>query len=301
MDGKEFLYLLRKTLGELADSSFLDNKTSYYYGHCAATAFVRRTHCLKNTQSITTVADQSDYTLNADFLEMYIKDDDLDYVIKYNDGTNNSFVKFKPYQEIVVGNNTTSQLIPSHFGILDDQTLDSQVTGTTTSAGASSLGQTTLTDTAADFSDVSAGDVVHNVTDGSDGIVISKTSSTVLKTALFGGTDNDWTNGDTYVVQPRGRMKIVLDPAPSTAAHTITVYYIQSPAPVYTDYGIYRFQQEYTLALVQYAAWLYKYKGKEPNTGDNWYKYWDAETRQAKASIDGTLKRTKFQVNFKKS
>ena len=52
-------------------------------------------------------------------------------------------------------------------------------TRTTTSAGAAVGGASTLTDTGGDFSDVSPGDIVHNTTDGSDGIVLSKTSSTV--------------------------------------------------------------------------------------------------------------------------
>lgn len=299
MDGKTLLYKLRQLLNEDSDSGFLDKRTSYDYLWEAAIEFVNRTACLKSTQSISTVVDQTGYTLNADFLSMYLKNDSNNLYIKYNNGSTDSFVTWKDYEDIIYGNNTSSQSVAGGFSIIDDSTLDSQVTGSATSAGALSGGQATLTDTAADFSDVSPGDIVHNTTDGSDGIVLSKTSSTVLVTALFGGTDNDWAVSDAYIIQPQGRLKLVLDGPPSTADHTITVYYTQRPAPVYSDYGVYRFPSQYSDAIVKYAAFLYKFKDREPNFGHTWYGIFDRQVRMATSALNKSFVRRGFTVNLK--
>ena len=232
MDGKELSYRLRQIINEDANSDFMDSKTSYQFLWEAARDFAAATGALKGSQSITTVASQQGYTLNADFGQLYLKDDDNEFVIKYSDGTTTTFLKWKLYEEIIYDNQTTAVVRPSYFTLIDDPVLDNQVTGSATSSGALANGEATLTDSAADFSDVSSGDIVHNTTDGSDGIVLSKTSSTVLVTALFGGTDNDWDSSDAYVIQPQGRVQLLLDPPPSTASHTITVYYKQTPPPV---------------------------------------------------------------------
>ena len=188
---------------------------------------------------------------------------------------------------------------PDHFTIIDDPVLDNQVTGTATGDGAASGGQCILTDTAADFSDVSAGDIVHNTTDGSDGVVLSKTSTTVLVTALFNGTADDWTSSDAYVIQPQGKLQLILDPPPSTGGHTLTVHYIQQPAPVYSDYGTFRFQSQYMDAIIKYAAFQYKYRDREPNYGDVYYMHWDRQVRMANHNLNRTLKRNKLTVNMK--
>ena len=79
--------------------------------------------CLRNEQSITTVAEQASYTLNANFLEMYLRDQDNDLYIKYNDGTTDYFLKFKDYEDIIYENQTSSVTIPDHFTIIDFYTL----------------------------------------------------------------------------------------------------------------------------------------------------------------------------------
>jgi len=300
MDGKSLLYDLRQILNEGSDSDWLDSRSSYTYLHLAAVEFVDRTESLRATQSITTVADQTGYTLNADFMRLYLRDQEHEYYIKYNDGSSNTFLKFEDYQKIILDDQTTSVSTPERFSIIDDSTLDSQVTGTATSTAASSGGQAILTDTAADFSDVSAGDVVHNTTDGSDGFVLSKTSSTVLVVALFGGTANDWTSSDAYVIQPQGRLKLVLDAPPSTAGHTVTVEYVQRPPIVASDYGAYRIQSHYQQALVQYAVFLYKYRDREANFGDSLFVFFDREVRRSASSLNKALGRQGFRVNWKK-
>lgn len=229
-----------------------------------------------------------------------MRDNGGNLFLKYSDGTNTFWLTWKDYEDIKRGDNTTSISIPSNFTIINVPTLSTQISSTTTSAGASSGGEATLTDTASDFSDVEAGDWVHNSSDSSDGMVLSKTSITALKTALFGGDNDDYTSGDAYVIQPQGRLRLVLDPPPSTASHTVTVEYIQKPAPVYSDYGVYRFQSQYTEALVKYAAWLYKYRDREPNFGDAWFQYWDRQTRRAVENLDTAFNRKGLKVNMKR-
>ena len=297
-DGKDLLRRIRQLLDEETDSGWLDDRTSYDYFYEAALELVDRTGCLKSSQTITTVVDQSEYSINPDFLRLYAKNDDNNFVIKYNDGSDDSFLELESYEDMFYDNNTTSVTVPSNFAILDDD-LPSQVTGTATSDGAASGGQCTLADTAADFTDVEAGAIVHNTSDGSSGVVLSKTDSTHLVTALFGGTNNDWSSSDVYVIQPNARYKLILDPPPSTAGHTITLPYVQKPAPVYSDYGIYRFPDQYTPALVKYTYWLYKYRNREPNYGDAMYKFWIAQTGRYAGSINAALRPRRIGVSFK--
>lgn len=296
MDGSTLLRRLRQLLGEDSDSGWLDNFTSYDFLYDAAIEFVDRTGCLHAEQEITTVAEQTDYDLEPDFLRLYMKNSSGNYYIKYNDGTNNFFPTWKDYEDMFYEDNTTSVTLPSKFTIIDTD-LPDQVTGTTTSAGASSGGECTLTDTAADFSDVEAGAIVHNTTDSSSGVVLSKTSTTALVTSLFGGTDNDWTSGDAYVIQPNARFKLILDPPPSTASHTVTVPYVQRPVPVYSNYGVYRFTNP--MVIVKYAAFLYKYRDKEPNFGDALYKFWQLETGKKAYSLNRGQRPTGFTINLK--
>lgn len=302
MDGVTALRSLRQLLSEASDSTFMDTKTSYEYLWQAAIEFTDRTSCLTNTQSISTVANQAAYSLDADYMKIYLKNSDNNYFLKYNDGSANSFINFKEKDSLIYQNSTGSTTVPSWFYIEDEPTLNTQITGTISAAGALSGGQVTLTDTsvATKFSNASAGDAVHNTTDSSAGYVISKTSATALVTALFDGTDNDWDLADAYVLQPQGRMRLVLSPPPSTASHTITFYYVQRPAPVFSNYGVYRFQPQHMRAIINYTAWLYKYRDREPNYGDKFYQIFELETRKSGANINKGLNRQGFKVNFLK-
>jgi len=298
-------YRVQLALDEETGADFLDEKTVYDYLNEGAMEVARQTNALATTQSITTVADQTGYTLNANYLHMYLRDAGGDFFIKYNDGTTDFFIKWCPYEKIIISNNTTSVSIPDRFGITDDPTLDSQASGTATSAGAinSNSGEATLTDSAADFSDVSAGDIVHNTTDSSSGVVISKTSSTVLVTALFpddpsASVDKDWDSSDAYVIQPQGRFRLVLDPPPSTAGHTITFYYIHKPSPVWSAFRTFRFPPHLNLATIKYASWLLKYRDREPDFGDRLFIMADNEMRRSKYIIDRSLNRNRIRVNM---
>jgi hypothetical protein len=306
MDGKELKYQVQMLLGEEFDSEFLDEKTLYSFINEAALIINRNVNALTSSQSITTVADQTDYTLNVDFLKPYLMDTSKRIVIKYSDGTTTYFLPMEEHIKIIYDNNTSSVSIPSVFAITDDRTLDTQVSGTASANGAldANSKEATLTDTGDPFGDVSAGDVVHNTTDSSSGIVLEKTDSNNLITAMFpddssATTDQDWDSSDAYIIQPQGRLKLVIDPPPSTAGHTITIDYVQKPVPVYANYRTFRFQPHINNAVVKYAAWLFKYSDREPNFGDKWFVLADNEMRRAKHGIDNAFNRKGIPLNLK--
>ena len=302
LDGKSLVRSLREQLNEGADAEWLNDRTSYEYLYDAAVELVKRTNCLTAEQSITTTDDGSSYTLNADFLKLYLKDSNNNFFVKLYDGTSYNFILWKEYEQIVYDNNTTVQNIPDSFTIVDDGTLDAQITGTANQEGDATGGECTLTDTssATKFADVSAGDAIHNTTDKSFGIVLSKTSDTSLKIALFDGDSNEVSYGDDYVIQPQGRSKLVFEPGTDTAGYTVTVYYVQRPAPVFSEYGIYRIPAYYKDMLVEYAAFKYKYRDREPGFGDTFFKYWDRRIRMASNDMNSKFARGGFTVSFKK-
>lgn len=302
MDGSTLTRELRQLLGETVAGTWLDSQTTYDYLYQAAVATSSRISFPTTYQSITTVADQADYYLNGDFLKLFRKDSGGRFFIKYYDGTNYSFINWKDYDEILLANQTDSVLIPSVFTIRGAPPL-TRLTGTVTAAGALSNGECTLTDSSAPFTNVYAGDIVHNTTDASSGIVISKISTSALVTCLFGGTDNDWDfNGtdDAYILNPQARFYLTFDPPPSTAGHTVTVYHVQKPTPVYSSYRSYPFPTGFSGALARYAAWLYKYRDSDPNFGDGWFKYWDTTVRQFGREMNQGLNRKGFSVSFMK-
>lgn len=293
MDGKELKRRLRELLNEDSDSEWLDTRTTFDFLYEAATELVNKTHCLKDTQEITTVVDQTDYNLSADFLKLYLKNTSGNLVVKWGD---DNFITWKDENDILYGNQTTSVSMPDSFAV-SNADVPSQITGTATSNGTATGGLCALADTGADFTNVEAGASIHNTTDGSTGVVTSKTSSTILNTALFGGTNDDWSTSDAYVIQPQGRFKLILDPPPE-GVETVTVYYIKKPAPVYSDYQVYGFVDQYATALIKYAFWLYKYRDKEANFGDAMYRYWDSAIRNAGYNTNQALNR-KMKVSFK--
>lgn len=303
MDGKTLLHDLRQLLQEDEGSLFLDTFTSYRFLNEAAEEFVRRTKICKATQSITTVADQAAYDLNADFIECYLRDRDNRLIVKINDGINNYFIPWIEYTDLIYDDRTATadaKAIPDAFSIIDKSTLDTRITGTASADGAVSGGQCTLTDTTGgDFTDVEAGDIVHNTTDGSRGIVLSKTSSTVLVTALFGGTNADWTNNDAYVIQPQQKWQIVFTPPTDVAAYTVTVYYVQRPGPVYSDYGMWRIPAQYMTGIVKYAAWLYKYREGAPNTGNAWFQAFENQIQKVLGVTTKLQTGNQMRVSFK--
>ena len=302
MDGLTLLTRLQNELQESDSSAFLDDRYSYELLWEAAQEFVFQTKCLTASTTLTTVADQTNYTLPADFLELFLRNSDGEYFVQYDDGSDTSNLTYREYEEIIYANNTTSVSIPSRFCIIDKASLPSQITGTASADGNKSGGQCTLTVASDTFTSglVAPGDIVHNVTDGSSGVVLSVTDAKNLVCALFNGTDNEWDNGDSFVIQPQARDQLMLDPPPSTSSHTITVYYIQRPDPVFSDYGIYRIPEKYHQALVFYAAFLYFDRDREERHSNRFFQLWGNVVRQAKHEIGRRYKRNrKLTIRFK--
>jgi hypothetical protein len=300
MDGKILLYQLRQLLEENATSSFLDDRTSYDFLYEAATEFTKITRALTGSQTITTVANQSSYNLNSDYLYMYPTSDRNEYFIKYFDGASYFYPVWRDYADTVYSNNTTATSIPSSFSILDAP-FQNTISSTATANGLEFLGECSLVDSTQTFlSTVSPGDSIHNTSDGSDGIIINVLSDTIIAVALFGGTLNGFTSGDDYIIVPEGRKMMVLDPAPLTSGHTITFKYIAKPMPVYSQLGRYRFDATAMPAITKYAAWLYKYRDREANTGDRWFQYWEKSIRQNLSYTNKSLNRNSWKVNFNK-
>ena len=301
MNGKQMLYQLRNLLQEGSTSTFLDNRTSYDYIYQAACQFAMETKILTTTATITTVADTATYDLPTNYLCLYLMNDENEYVVRYYDGTNYYFITYRDAGMMWIDNPTDGVTIPDNFAIVDTDVPDI-VTGAATAAGAVTNGYTILTSSTSNFttSAVSVGDLISNTTDTSDGVIIEVTDATHLKTALFGGTANDWTNADAFVITPQVRKQIKFNPYPDTAAHSVLVPYIEKPAPVYSDYGSYKIPAVYMPSVISYAAFLYKYRDREPNFGDAWYKQWEMLLRKANSVENTRPDRHKWRVNFKK-
>lgn len=279
MDGKDMRRRLRQLIGETEYSEFLDPQTEYDFLYEAGKQWVIETECLTAEQEITTVASQAGYTLNGDFLGLYLKEEDVEdyeaYYLKYYDGTDYTFINFKSYSEVIHDNNTTAQTIPDAFTIIDDTTLDTIISDTADNAADDVGGKTILTMNTAIFTDITPGDIIHNTTDESAGPVVYVDSAyKIIHICLFGGTDNEIDANDSFIIQPRKRLKLQFDPPPSTKDHTATLYYLRKPSPVYSDYDVYQIPFDYHEALVRYAAWLIKYRDDEPNFGDAFYAHW---------------------------
>jgi len=306
MDGKDLLRRLRQIMQEDGDDGWLDKQTSFDYLYEAACAFVDRTNCITGLQTIQTTSSQHIYRLKPDFLKLYAKDRENEYFIKYYDVSADDYynIGWRDMEDLLYDYyaDHTAVAIPSFFTVINETSVSvhAQVTGNATAAGTSSGGQCTLTDAGETFTYVAAGDIVHNLTDSSHGIVLSNTSAHAVVTALFGGANNDWGTSDAYVIQPQARFSLLVDPPPNTSADAFLVPYVQRPTPVYSDYGMYRFPQQYTDALVKYAYWLYKYRDREPDYGDRMYQFWDMKIRQYAVGINKTLRSKQIKVNMRK-
>lgn len=297
---------LEQILGEDENATWMNDKTSYYFLWEGAKRYVAKTNCLTSYQDITTVADQTNYTLDAKYMKLYLRDSSNRFYARYYDTSNYTFLVWKDYEDIVRANkvaSTDAVEVPTHFSIRDKQSLYSQITGTATSAGAASGGECTLTDTAGLFTTtdyVSAGDTIHNTTDGSDGVVLSVTDANNLQCALFGGTDNEWGSSDAYVIQPQGRSEFILYPPPDDASDTVRVEYIERPEPVFSDYGMYRLPQQGLEAVIDYAAGKYKYRDKDIKEAREFLMNWDMKVKEDHANMRPMLKKRGFTVNLRK-
>jgi len=372
LDGSECIYELEQIIGEEDVGTWMNDRTSYMFLWQGAQRYVEKTNVLTSYQDITTVADQINYTLDAKYMKLYLRDNSNRYYIRYrpavitgtadaeeanklhddsvgftssmvgntvwnttddtyttvsayvDDGEltltedimadtetyiiyqSDSFLTWRDYEDTIYANKITADNavdIPDHFTIRDKQSLSSQITGTATSDGSKAGGECILTDTEGLFTTtdyVSPGDIIHNTKDVSDGVVLSITSATVLVCALFGGTDNELDKDDTYVIQPQGRLELILDPPPDDASDTVRVWYIERPEPVFSDYGVYRFQQKAMEAIIQYAAAKYKYRDDDIKFAEEFLVNWDMNLKTDNTNLRPMLKKRQWSVNFKK-
>lgn len=300
LDGLNRMYQL---IEEGPSSEWVDKKTSFDFWYEAAKDMAKETKSIHGTQIITTVANQSSYDLNPDFIGILPTDGNDNPAIKYSNGTYDTWLTQKSYDSIIYGNNTTAALIPSNFAICD-AAIPVQLTGTATSASATAVGQCILADTAATFTTVYAGDTVYNATKAHIGVVLSVTDSHNIVTALFDTESrgapysSGWTSGDAYIIQKSSRFQLVLSQPPSTSAHTITMHYYRFPAPVYSDYGTYPFPTGYDEALIKYAIWLYQYRDKQPDYGNIFYQVYDTAVRKAKNVHNSATGKKSFTVSW---
>ncbi len=300
--GREATRRLKHDLLESDNSAFIDEYLSYRYLYEAHTDFVMKTGSLKATQSITTVADQKEYTLSSDHLYIYTENNGVPY-IQYEDGSGQLyFPKEKAYQEVVHQSSVNSTAVPGSFAIIDHPTLNTALTGTTTAIGAATNGESTLTDAAATFTDtIAAGDMVYNETDSSYGVVITVTSDTALVTALFGGTNNQWASSDSYVVTPQGRLRLVLGQPPTTAGHTMTVYYVARPAPVFSPFRAYRTQSQFMPTIIRAAKALYEFRGGDYQKGSMDKQFSKEGILNAGLNYSKTFDRRGYSVNLRRN
>jgi len=304
MDGWTLLFDLREALHERADSDWLSDQSSYTYLYEAAKELNSRSAVITSTQSITTVADTAEYNLNPDFMGLYLRDDDNNYYVKLNDGTNDHFIIDKSYEDIVYDNLTTSQNVPNYFAVKHATSQVSNVTGTASAGGTVSNGEATLTDTSSStkFSTISAGDLVHNTTQGYHGIALEKSSDTALITAIFdsAGDASSWTTSDAYVIVPQPRYSIIFEPPFETAGYTLTVSYIQSPAPVFAPYRSYKFPIEAKRVLIEYSVARYKYRDRDPSEAAVHLGMFDRTLRMAGSETNRAKIRNRFYMNMKR-
>jgi len=307
MDGYSLKRDLRTLLLDESANKFYSDRVMYYALHLAAIKFVQRTECLKTAQTITTAASTSDYDLNPDFMGLHLKDSQGNWYARYYapGTTSNPYIIFhRDYERIVYADNSTASAIPSSFSIKNNPTQDTNISGTATSAGTLNNGESALNDTGASFeSYINVGDELHNTTDDTHGYVLEVTSDIQLQTAIFDstGTAAAWGSGDAYLIKPQPKNLLVLDPASSTASYSLIVDYVQRPAPVYSSYRGYNISNEYSDALVFYAAWYCKYIDREPNFSDRLYTESEKVMRMASMRLNRTFRREGFKVNFMKA
>jgi len=303
MEGKTARLFTERLIHAISKATVINRKLTYDLLGQGADEFVSLTNSIKESQTVTTVASQASYDLNADYMQLYLKTGDKkggDYFIQYSDGTNTHITLFKPYQNVIYDNQTTAVLIPSNFTIYEKTSLETQISSTTTSAGTQSGGSSTLTDTATTFTDeaVSARDIVHNSTKDATGVVIA-VDTNALTTAMFNhkGDPVGWASGDAYIIQPVQRMQLQFDPPPSTASHTATVYYAAKANPVYTDFATWQIQDQWHKAFCYWAAdaYLAQYEIETPEqgaklvSGEKYNKKFEDIVRRAKYEIDKGL------------
>ena len=299
--GIDYLTRLYQVLQESSTSTWINKKTSFDFIYASAKDLAKKTKSLHGSQTITTIAGTQAYDLNTDFMEILTDDGYDNKTIKYNDGTQDTWISWQPYKDTLSDDNTDAVDIPNSFSVVDSDT-PTRIIGTATSGGSASGGESNLYDTNANFT-CSVGDTIVNTTHSYVGYVLAVNSVSNLTTAMFDITSSGspyvgWTTSDAYVIAPSSRYQIFLDAPPLYTGYTITVSYIKKPSPVYSDYGSYPFAMGYDEALIHYAVWLYKYRDMKPDFGDRLYKVYDMYVREARNVNKLATGKRSFKVSY---
>jgi len=293
MDGKQLRRTLLDALDEeVANKLFnTDPRVLYDMLDAAACEYVRQIKCLHGSFPITTVEGQQAYDLPPDFLGFYMRNSRDRYFVKYYDGSNTSWPVICPYETIYMRNLTDNAEIPTCVAVIDKATSPAKLTGTTCAAGVQANGEAILTDAAKLFLTtnlVYPRDIVHNTTDGSDGLVLSVTDATRLVAALFDGSANGFGSGDSYVITRATAKQLYLSAPSDTAGHTITVPYLCKPNPVYADHARWRFDDVACRAIAHEAAFQYENRKNNTNVADRHHILFLSEltrSRQERAAL----------------
>jgi hypothetical protein len=255
VDGKTLYRYGEQAIGGLAA------RDKWFFYTClneAAEEFVRETKALTKDLVLTTEEDRQEYALPPDFIGPAIRSMRRRFIGKYRAGDETFYPFLTSYEKIFWADETESKSPPERFAIRDQQAPESILGGSVESDGAAVGGSCVLHDLEADFTDsVYPRDVVHNVTDGSHGVVLEVVDGTHLATALFEGTDDCWSIGDEYRIIPGSNKTLVFDAPCDTAGHTLTLPYYCMPDPIYSDYGHWRFSPRSCRAICYRAAYLY--------------------------------------------
>ena len=272
----------------VASELFANKREIYQFLDAAAVTFARETGFSTNECAITTVASQQVYDLPPNFIGLFMKNRSGRYFIKYYDGSNYTWPIKSSYEKLFKANLTTAKTTPGRFAIREDavpswdyyrlatEAVEDLITegedyivleelnrglviGTSGAVGNQSAGDCALYDSNKYYTSthrVYPRDIVHNVTDGSSGVVLHVVDDTHLVTALFGGAQNQWAEGDSYVIIPGSHHRIMLDAPSETAGHTMTVPYVSMPQPVFSDYMTWRFPPRVCVAIAHEAAFM---------------------------------------------
>ena len=214
MDGKKLTREVLDFLDEAAPSDIQANQRRIY--ECldmAVGIFCRETRMLHGSVDITTVENQQAYDLPPDFIDLYMKNSNGRFFVKFYEGTTYSWPLKTTYEKLFKTNLTDTKDIPGRFAIIEKADKESLIQGTADAAGAKSGGQCILQDDSMLFTTtnrVYPRDIIHNTTDGATGYVLSVTDATHLVAALFEGANNDWTQNDAYIIQPAAEKLLVL-------------------------------------------------------------------------------------------
>lgn len=287
MDGKALTQIFLDAVDEVAvDMSAVDLRTVYEHLDVAAISFTRELGLLAATAAITTVVSQQAYDLPPNFIRMQVKNSRGQYVGKYSDGSNTYWPVLEDFDDIYRRNLTDGKSAPGSFAIQGKAAKSDLITGTTTSAGAAAAGEATLNDSAATFTaGVHARDRVYNTTSEASGIVLSVTSNTAVKCALFPEGMESWASGDGYLIQPAAVKQVYLDAPSLTAGHTLNIPYIAMPDPVYSEHGFWRIDPKSCYAIAHEAAFFYMMNRPKKKTNRFHHDLFIAEIRQIKIEI----------------